>query len=403
LENIKQTTGWLTKCRGIAGASMIIRQFTLCIFLLPFGLSAQIARSIPAPDIDVASYILIEQSSGDVLAEKKADERVEPASITKIMTSYVAGQALKEGLISLDDEAVVSTKAWKMGGSKMFIEAGKKVTVDQLLDGIIVQSGNDASVALAEHIAGTEKTFAVLMNDYAKKLGMSGSSFSNASGYPDAETYVTARDVAILSRALIRDFPKIYERFSKLDYTFNKIKQPNRNRLLNYDPTVDGIKTGHTEKAGYCLAASANRDGMRLVSVTMGASSDGTRVETSRSLLNYGYRFFASERFHSAGEFISDGRVWGGDSESVRVGALTDVIVVIPRGSVEAVSSELRLNKPLMAPLKIGQEIGHLALLMDGDEFKKFPIVALDAVNEGSIISSFWDKAILLFETVFEL
>ena len=207
---MKQKTDWLKKYSGITGASMIILQLIVCVCIFPPELSAQIARSIPAPDIDVTSYILIEQGSGDVLAEKKADERVEPASITKIMTSYVAGQALKEGLVSLDDQVVVSTKAWKMGGSKMFIEAGKKVTVDQLLDGIIIQSGNDASVALAEHIAGTEKTFAVLMNDYAKKLGMSGSSFSNASGYPDAETYVTARDVAILSQALIRDFPAIY-------------------------------------------------------------------------------------------------------------------------------------------------------------------------------------------------
>lgn len=403
MENVKQKAEWSKKYSPITGASTIILQLIIYAVLLAPALSAQIARSIPAPDIDVASYILIEQSSGDVLAEKKADERVEPASITKIMTSYVAGQALKEGLISLDDQVVVSTKAWKMGGSKMFIEAGKKVTVDQLLDGIIIQSGNDASVALAEHIAGTEKTFAILMNDYAKKLGMLGSSFSNASGYPDAETYVTARDVAILSRALIRDFPAIYERYSEPDYTFNKIKQPNRNRLLSYDPTVDGIKTGHTEKAGYCLAASANRQGMRLVSVTMGASSDGMRVESSRTLLNYGYRFFARERFHSAGEFISEGRVWGGDMESVRIAAATDVVAIIPRGSAESVSSELRLNKPLMAPLEVGQEIGYLALLMDGEEFRRFPLVTLDAVNEGSVISSLWDKANLLFETVFDL
>lgn len=403
MENVKQKAEWSKKDSPITGASTIILQLIIYAVLLAPALSAQIARSIPAPDIDVASYILIEQSSGDVLAEKKADERVEPASITKIMTSYVAGQALKEGLISLDDQVVVSTKAWKMGGSKMFIEAGKKVTVDQLLDGIIIQSGNDASVALAEHIAGTEKTFAILMNDYAKKLGMLGSSFSNASGYPDAETYVTARDVAILSRALIRDFPAIYERYSEPDYTFNKIKQPNRNRLLSYDPTVDGIKTGHTEKAGYCLAASANRQGMRLVSVTMGASSDGMRVESSRTLLNYGYRFFARERFHSAGEFISEGRVWGGDMESVRIAAATDVVAIIPRGSAESVSSELRLNKPLMAPLEVGQEIGYLALLMDGEEFRRFPLVTLDAVNEGSVISSLWDKANLLFETVFDL
>ncbi len=364
---------------------------------------AQIARSIPAPDIDVMSYILLEQSSGDVLAEKKADERVEPASITKILTVYVAGQAIKEDLISLDDEVVVSTKAWQMGGSKMFIEAGKKVTVDELLDGIIVQSGNDASVALAEHIAGTEKTFAILMNDYAKKLGMSGSSFSNSSGFPDVDTYVTARDVAILSRALINDFPSLYARFSQSDYTFNKIKQPNRNRLLDYDSSVDGIKTGHTTSAGYCLAASAKRDGMRLVAVTMGASSDSVRVESSRSLLNYGYRFFKKEKFHAAGEFISKVRVWGGDLEVVPVGTLIDVVAVIPRGMAELVEVQLHLNEPLMAPLAVGQEVGYLSLNMDGKEVKRFSMSALGKVSEGSLISSLWDQAILLFEKLLGL
>ena len=403
MKNAKEKNRRFVMGGCIPASSVTLLLLIIFTVLMPQSIFAQIARSIPAPDIDVTSYILLEQNSGDILAERKADERVEPASITKIMTVYVAGKAIQEGLISLDDEVVVSTKAWKMSGSKMFIEVGKKVTVDELLDGIIIQSGNDASVALAEHIAGTEKTFTVLMNDYAHKLGMSGSSFSNASGYPDVATYVTARDVAILSRALINDFPKIYERFAEVDYTFNKIKQPNRNRLLHYDSTVDGIKTGHTETAGYCLAASAKRDGMRLVSVTMGALSDGVRVESSRSLLNYGYRFFTIEKFHSAGEAISDERVWGGAVESVSVGALTDVAAVIPRGSADAVQAKLYLNAPIMAPLEKGQEVGYFALEMDGQGFKNFPIVALEKVAEGSIVSSLWDRAILVFENLFEL
>jgi D-alanyl-D-alanine carboxypeptidase (penicillin-binding protein 5/6) len=362
---------------------------------------AQVARVIPAPEIDVTSYILMDQNTGFLLGEKNADQRVEPASITKIMTTYVAGHALREGLINLEDEVSISTKAWQTGGSKMFIEAGKKVTVDALLDGVIVISGNDASVALAEHIAGTEQTFSAMMNDYAKQLGMVNSNFANASGYPDPETYVSARDVAVLSRALIREFPALYMRFSKKEYTFNNIKQPNRNRLLFRDNSVDGIKTGHTQSAGYCLVSSAIREDVRLIAVVMGSSSDGARTDSSQSLINYGYRFFESKKFYRAGDKISSQTIWRGSADSVPVGVLHDVDLVIPRGTESRVEIKIEIDKPVLAPLEIGQSVGTLDIFLDEKLLSKVPLVSLENVEEGSFFSRLWDDLILFFEFLF--
>ena len=367
------------------------------------GVIAQVARTIPAPEIDVTSYILMDQNTGFFLSEKNADQRVEPASITKIMTVYVAGHALQQGLIKLEDEVSVSTKAWKMGGSKMFIEVGKKVTVEALLDGVIVVSGNDASVALAEHIAGTEQTFSAMMNDYAKQLGMVNSNFANASGYPDPETYVSARDVAVLSRALIREFPLLYAKFAKKQYTFNKIKQPNRNKLLFRDSSVDGIKTGHTESAGYCLVSSAMRDNVRLISVIMGSSSDIARTDASQSLLNYGYRFFESKKFHRAGAKVSSQMIWHGAVDSISLGVLQDVDLVIPRGTEGRIETKLEIDKPVLAPLEIGQPVGRLSVFLDGKLLSEVPLVSLDNVEEGSFFSKLWDTFILFFESLFSI
>jgi serine-type D-Ala-D-Ala carboxypeptidase (penicillin-binding protein 5/6) len=283
----------------------------------------------------------------------------------------------------------------------MFIEAGKKVTVDALLDGVIVVSGNDASVALAEHIAGTEQTFSAMMNDYAKQLGMVNSNFANASGYPDPETYVSARDVAVLSRALIRDFPSLYSRFSKEEYTFNNIKQPNRNRLLFRDSSVDGIKTGHTESAGYCLVSSAMRENVRLISVIMGSTSDGARTDASQSLINYGYRFFESKKFHRAGEKISSQMIWRGSTDSVSLGVLHDVDLVIPRGTESRVEFKLEIDKPVLAPLEIGQPLGNMSVFLDDKMLSKFSLVSLENIEEGSFFSRLWDSLILFFESLF--
>ncbi|MCB1749951.1 MAG: D-alanyl-D-alanine carboxypeptidase [Gammaproteobacteria bacterium] len=353
---------------------------------------------IPSPNINARSYALVDQLTGKVLAENNAHERVEPASITKVMTVYVAGQALASGLISLDDEVVVSEKAWKMEGSRMFIEVGTRVTVDQLLDGIIVQSGNDASVALAEHVAGTEEIFASQMNEQARKLGMKDSSFANATGLPDPGTYTTAYDLTLLARALVRDFPELYQRFSHKEFTYNEIHQPNRNRLLYRDPSVDGIKTGHTSSAGYCLLSSAQRDGMRLIAAVMGTDSDTARTEASQALINYGYRFYETRELYPAGAVVTQPRVWGGASENVRAGVLRAVNLVVPRGRYEDMKATARIDEPLKAPLAQGQPVGAIVLTLDDKTIEEVPLQALDAVDEGSLFSRLYDEFMLLFE-----
>ena len=363
-----------------------------------FALGAAAKVDIPAPRLDARSYVLYEQDSGRVLAESNADERVEPASITKVMTVYVAGHALREGIISLDDEVVVSEKAWKMEGSRMFIEVGTRVTVDQLLEGIIVQSGNDASVALAEHISGTEEVFAGLMTEQAQRLGMKDSSFANATGLPDPNTYTTARDLALLAAALVRDFPELYARFAGKEYTYNDIRQPNRNRLLYRDDSVDGIKTGHTEAAGYCLLSSAKRDGMRLIAAVMGTDSDTARTEASQALLNYGFRFFETREIYAADAVLAEPRLWGGEAETLPVGPAQAVTLTIPRGRYDDLSAKATLAEPLRAPVAKGQRVGSMAIQLEGETLAEIELVALRDVAEGSMFSRLYDELMLLLE-----
>ena len=376
---------------------LVARHLLGLLLLLSFA-SASAAMKIPAPKIDARSYALVEHESGQVLAESDADARVEPASITKVMTVYLVGKALAEGLITLEDEVVVSEKAWKMEGSRMFIEVGTRVSVDALLDGVIVQSGNDASVALAEHVSGTEDVFAGLMNQEAARLGMKDSSFANATGLPDEATYSTARDLARLAAALIRDYPKLYERFAKREFIYNDIKQPNRNRLLNWDPTADGIKTGHTSSAGYCLLSSANRDGMRLIAAVMGAASDTARTEASQALLNYGYRFFEARQIYAAGDVIATPKLWGGEAASVQVGVSEAVRLLVPRGRYEDLKAEAVIDEPLVAPLARGTEVGQIELSLDGEAFAPIGLSVLEAAPEGSFFSRIYDQLMLMFE-----
>ncbi|MEQ8232854.1 MAG: D-alanyl-D-alanine carboxypeptidase family protein [Gammaproteobacteria bacterium] len=380
---------------GFAGsgtAALLLVVLALC----SSGVTA--AVDIPAPRIDARSYVLYDHGSGRVLAEANADERVEPASITKVMTVYVAGQALREGLIALDDEVVVSERAWKMEGSRMFIEVGTRVSVDQLLEGIIVQSGNDASVALAEHISGTEDVFASLMNEQARRLGMQNSSFANATGLPDPNTYTTARDLALLASALVRDFPDLYARFAHTEFTYNEIRQPNRNRLLYRDDSVDGIKTGHTEAAGYCLLSAAERDGMRMIAAVMGADSDTARTEASQALLNYGFRFFETRELYATGAVLAEPRVWGGEVETVPVGPAERVTLTIPRGRYDDLSAKATLAEPLRAPLREGQTVGTLAITLEDETLAEIELTARRAVAEGSVFSRLYDEFMLLFE-----
>ncbi|MGH8596471.1 MAG: D-alanyl-D-alanine carboxypeptidase family protein [Gammaproteobacteria bacterium] len=336
------------------------------------------------PQLPVTAYILVDFDSGAVLAEHAADARVEPASLTKIMTVYSVADALKRGLIKRDDQTVISEYAWKQEGSRMFIEVDKAVAVDELLHGDIVQSGNDASVALAEHVSGSEAVFATVMNGHAKRLGMTGSKFANSSGLPNPETYSTARDLSTLSRALIKEFPAIYTLFSLPEYTYNGITQQNRNGLLRRDPSVDGVKTGHTEGAGYCLVASAVRSEFRLISVVTGADSDASRTRASQTLLNYGFRYYEKLRLFAAGAKVTTARVWKGGSAAVDVGVAEAVFATVPRGTPNAIKVIAEIRKPLVAPLSAGQAVGEVIVSVGGLEVSRTPLLTQSAVPAGA-------------------
>jgi len=383
-----------SRLTALTGAIARLAALALCV-TSPFTLAQS---KIPVPSIDAKSYVLMDYATGRVLAEQNSDDRVDPASITKVMTVYAAGHALAKKLITMDDEVVVSEKAWKMEGSRMFIEVNTRVTVEQLLDGIIIQSGNDASVALAEHISGTEEIFASVMNQHAVELGMKNSHFSNATGWPDPETYTTARDLALLAAALVREFPDLYARFAVKEYTYNGIKQPNRNRLLYRDAAVDGIKTGHTESAGYCLLSSASRDGMRLIAAVMGTTSDTVRTEASHALFNYGYRFYETRQLYAADAVVTSPRVWGGASETFPAGPGEAAHLVVPRGRYADLKATAVLDEPIKAPLRQGQVVGTINVSLEGESFGEIPLRALEDVPEGSIFSRLYDAVMILFE-----
>jgi serine-type D-Ala-D-Ala carboxypeptidase (penicillin-binding protein 5/6) len=347
---------------------------------------------IPIPDppeLPVKSYLLVDHNSGTVLAEHNADERLEPASLTKIMAAYVVFRELAAGHLSLDDEALISEKAWRTGGSKMFVKVGDRVSVRDLLMGVIVQSGNDASVALAEHIAGSEATFAELMNTHAKRLGMSGSHFVNSDGLPDPELYSTARDMALVTAATIREFPEYYAWYAEKEFTYNGISQRNRNALLHSDENVDGVKTGHTEAAGYCLVASGVRDGMRLTSVVFGANSVKARAEASRALLNYGFRFYETHQLYAGGKPVETLRVWRGSATELPVGPAEDLWVTIPRRQYDKLAARIEKRPEIRAPVARGETVGEIAVTLDGKDLRRVPLVALGDVGEGGL----WEKA----------
>ncbi len=375
----------------------MIRLITLLTTLLTLLSSAAAVSAPPLPDIKATGYLLVEFDTGRVLAAENADERLEPASLTKIMTAHIAFEEIKAGRISLDDEVVVSEKAWRMGGSRMFIEVNTSVTVRELLKGIIIQSGNDASVALAEHIAGSEEAFALLMNKEAAKLGMTNSNFVNASGYPADNFYVTAQDIAKVSKATIRDFPEFYEWYALRDYTYNDIKQNNRNRLLWLDTSVDGMKTGHTDAAGYCLVSSAVRDDMRLVAVVMGTDSDAARNEESRKLLNYGFRFFSKRTLLAGNTALQDARIWKGTVESLPVGISDDFYHVVSSDEADSASARITLTEPLIAPINAGDQIGEVSIISGEAVLAVLPLVALESVETGGLFKRLLDTIRLWF------
>ena len=354
----------------------------IAALLLSLSLCAQAQRPMPAaPEVGATSFVLLDYHSNQLLASKETDLRVEPASITKLMTSYVVFRELEAGNLNLSDQVLISEKAWRTPGSRMFVEVDTQVTIEDLLQGVIIQSGNDASVALAEHVAGSEAVFAQMMNAEAERLGMTGTNYQNATGLPGDEHYTTAMDVARLSAALIRDFPDYYNWYSQLEFTYNDITQPNRNLLLRRDISVDGLKTGHTESAGYCLATSASRDGMRLISVVMGTASESARASASQSLLNYGFRFFETFSLYDVGQELTRAEVWKGKQNDMGLGLAEPLLITLPRGQQDALNAELLVPERPIAPFVAGQTFGELQITLDNEVIASRNLIVLDGVE----------------------
>jgi D-alanyl-D-alanine carboxypeptidase (penicillin-binding protein 5/6) len=359
------------------------------IALLLGGPAAAQSQPIPVPDapsLGADGYILMDFHSGRVLVDQNSDVRRDPASITKVMTAFVVFNELRSGDLAMDDPVRISEKAWRAPGSRMFIEVGKEIPVGDLIRGMIIQSGNDASIALAEHIAGSEATFAALMNQYAAELGMTNTHYTNATGLPGDEHYSTAADTARLVQALIGQFPQYYRFYSEREFTWGGITQSNRNRMLWQDSSVDGVKTGYTEAAQYCLATSAERDGMRLISVVMGAETAEQRVSQSKSLLNYGYRFFETHRLYAADEPVETPRLWKGVVDTLPVGVGEDVFITLPADTYDQLDARIRLSEPLEAPIAAGDPVGRLSVSRNGEVVRERDVIALEAVPEAGLL-----------------
>lgn len=359
---------------------------------------AEIVPTPAPPSVAAPSYILVDADSGYVLAARDPHEPWEPASLVKMMTAYVVFSELREGHIALEDEVPISERAWRAPGSRMFVEVGNRVPLEDLLRGLIIQSGNDASIALAEHVAGDEDTFAQVMNQYADNLGLADTAFTNATGLPHEEMRTTAADVARLGQALIQDFPEYYGWYAERSFTYGGIRQHNRNLLLRRDETVDGIKTGHTNTAGYNLATSAQRDGMRLIAVVLGTDGEEERARQSHQLLNYGFRFFETHRLYSGAEPLSEARVWKGASEALPLGLREDLHVTIPRREYDNLAASMSIDGQVVAPVRAGQEVGTLKVRLHGEVIHEVPLIAMDTVEEGSLWRRAVDDVLLRFQ-----
>ena len=371
------------------------------LFLAGFAAAASVFAAVPipkAPSIDARSYILMDYDSGRVLGEHRADERMEPASLTKLMTAYAVFKALKENRLKLDEPVPISEHAWKAEGSRTFVQVGTSVSADVLIKGMIVQSGNDATIALAERVGGSEPAFAQLMNEYSKRLGMKNTSWENAPGLPGKNHFTTSRDIAILARAIVKEFPEYYKYYSMRDFTWNNIKQPNRNGLLARDPSVDGMKTGHTESAGYCLVTSAKRGEMRLIAVVMGTPSVRSREDGSAALINYGYTFYETAKVKSRGDVILKPRVYKSDEENPPIGIRQDIVVVVGRGEAANLKTTANVQEPLIAPLPANKPVGELTVTtQNGETVAKVPLYPLKAVPEGGMWTRMVDTVSLWF------
>ncbi|HZF24631.1 MAG TPA: D-alanyl-D-alanine carboxypeptidase family protein [Steroidobacteraceae bacterium] len=383
------------------GSHLTMKRTTLALTGLLLVCNISLAADVPVPPppaLKARSYILVDHDSGRALVENNADERLDPASITKLMTAYAVFHALKDGKLSLKDNITISEHAWKAEGSRTFVQVGTQVPIEVLIQGMIVQSGNDATIALAERVGGTEETFAALMNNYAKQLGMKGSHFVNSSGLPSPEHYMTARDMAILGSAIIREFPDYYKWYSQREFTWNKIRQENRNGLLGRDPSVDGMKTGHTETAGYCLVTSAKRDNMRLISVVLGTASMKAREDASQALLNYGYTFYETRKLHKAGESLQAARVWKAAFTPAQIGLRRDLYITAPRGQFSSLKTTIEVQPRLIAPLPAQKPVGTLTVSLREQVLDKRYVYPVRDVPQGGWWRRMVDSILLWLE-----
>lgn len=352
------------------------------------------------PHLNTRAFVLLDYNSGKILLEKQSEDRLEPASLTKIMTMYVVDHEIKAGRLSLTDDVTVSKHAWQTTGSRMFVDVNTKVKVADLIKGIVIQSGNDASVAIAEHIAGTEQAFAGLMNDYAAMLGMNNSHFNNATGLPDPNHYTTAKDLAILARATIKEHPDSYSIYSQRSFTYNNIEQNNRNKLLWRNSFVDGIKTGQTDNAGYCLAVSGIQDNTRLIAILLGSKTDEMRTTDATKLLTWGFRFFASHKVYQYGHVLETARIWGGNNKTIEIGLPEDVYLSLPKNDINKLTATLNIPNLIKAPLEKGSPIGTYIVKLKGEVIAEYPAVALSTVNNGNFLSRVSDKISMYFNVI---
>ena len=390
-----QGNSWLSFWEAIAARHTNYCWLALLLWM-PMGVSAAV---IPKPPpIAASAFLLMDFDTNAILMEHNIDQRLEPASLTKILTAYVAFSELKQGRMKLSDTTLVSKKAWRTGGSRMFIEVNKRVSIEDLLHGIIVQSGNDASVAIAEHIAGDEVSFAHMMNLHAQRLGANDSHFVNASGLPDKEHYTTTRDMAIIAQSIIRDFQKYYPMHAERSFTYNNISQPNRNALLGKMPGVDGLKTGYTRAAGYCLVVSAKRDNMRLLTLVMNAKTSRARTRQARSMLQYGFRFYETQQHFSVDQPVTTAHLWKGQQEELALGLLQPLVLTLQRGQHQYIDTQIETHDPIKAPVDRGDVFGKLRLSLNGQMLAEHDLVAINGVAKGSFWRRLHDHVMLWFE-----
>ena len=379
-----------------------MKNLTCSLLLFPLCIDLAAQSMVPqAPTLDLSSYILLEASTNTVLAEFNSDNQIAPASMTKVMSGYVIADQIASGAISLDDEVLISEKAWKTGGSKMFIEAGKRISVKDLLSGIIIQSGNDATIAMAEHVAGSEEGFVDFMNAYAAELGLSNSLFQNSTGFSDPNHFTSAKDLANLTKALINKFPDHYATYREKEFTFGGIRQLNRNKLLWRDDSVDGVKTGHTDSAGFCLVSSAKRNDMRLIAVVAGSPSENDRLTASQRLLEYGFRFFATQKLVTKNTKVTSAKVWGGQTSEVSLGSQEDLYLTLPRSEFNNIKAHYKFKNNIQAPIEIGQIIGSIEFTSNDRVVLSAPLVAIESVEAKGFFGRLIAKLIYWITSLF--